>query len=722
MKGLWALGVRLWALAAAWWLVGMVDVSAQSRVLGAVPRLEQPVTLDGILSESSWAEGAPATDFVQAEPVQDAPSSERTEVRVVYDADALYIGAWCFVRDRATIVANSLRPDFSGDEEDTFEVLLDTFADSRAAFLFVTNPRGAKRDVQVSSGGDVQNVDWDAVWDVSARITDEGWFVEMRIPFSSLRYQTAADKPWRVNFGRRIRHHNELTYWTPVPRRFDITRVELAGALQGLDPGRLAATHNVWVKPYLTGRLVDDGSGVTPTGDVGGDVKVAITNGLTLDLTVNADFAQVEVDNQVVNLDRFSLFFPEKRDFFLENQGIFQIGTMGKAPSSLDPEDVAVFYSRRIGLSADRNPVPILGGARLTGRAGAWQVGLLNIQTGKGDGQDTENNTMVRAKRDVFARSEIGGFLLNRQGPSRESNQAYGVDAVLRPRSDLLLNMVHARSRTPGLDGDDAITRVEVGYDIRNLKVFAVHSNVGENYRNDLGFVKQSGVRVSRLELLPRFRPWKSGPIRELTPHYNLRYMEDKNGVPLIRKHTAEFSVVFRDSAQVRITHRGYFDRLQQDFEIQDDVIIPKGAYDYGEWTLVWTSDPSRMFSGSVTLSRGDFWNGDKDTIQVGARYRPSARFNTELTFAQDDVTLPGGAFLARVARLRLGYAFTTHAFLDAFLQYNSEDRTVASNIRFNLIHRPLSDIFVVFTENRPTYAAASNRVLSVKYTHLLPF
>jgi hypothetical protein len=698
------------------------QVAAQDRVMKAV-RTSNPVVLDGVLDEEPWGASSPAADFVQSEPREGEPASERTEVRIIFDDDALYIGAWCFDRDPAGIIANSLRTDFPPSEEDTFEVLLDTFADSRGGVLFVTNPNGAKRDVQIASEGALQNVDWDAVWDVATRINDQGWFVEMRIPFNSLRYYSPITKSWKVNFGRRIRRHNETTFWTTVPRRFDITRVSLAGELAGMDGEQVRPGRNLSVKPYAASRFGSAGDGATADGDLGMDVKYGVTNGLTLDLTVNPDFAQVEVDNQVVNLDRFSIFFPEKRDFFLENQGVLQIGTLGKAPSSLDPEDVVVFYSRRIGLSANRNPVPIMGGARLTGRAGAYQMGFLSLETDEGEGQGRENASAFRVKRDFFARSEVGGFFLNRQGPERLTNRTYGVDAVLRPTDDLLFNLLHSRTHTPGIESDDAATRLEVEYDITNLRLFAVQTDIGDNYRNDLGFVKQTGARVSRLELMPRFRPGSGGLVREIAPHYNGRYMTDQGGSVLLRKHTLETNVTFRDGALVRVSYRDYYDRLQEDFEIQDGVIIPEGGYNYGDYTVLFSSDPSRRFSGSATYVWGDFWNGEKKSYSVSARVRPNARLNTEVTLSQDDVDLPGGAFRATVSRLRFGYAMSTRAFLDAFLQYNSEDRHVTSNIRFNVIHRPLSDIFVVYTEDRPTFAGTdTNRVLSLKYTHLLAF
>jgi hypothetical protein len=322
-----------------------------------------------------------------------------------------------------------------------------------------------------------------------------------------------------------------------------------------------------------------------------------------------------------------------------------------------------------------------------------------------------------------LARSEVGVFFLNRQGPERPTNRSYGVDAVMRPRNDLQFNMLYSGTDTPGLKGEDHVARIEAEYDREHLRLFAVHLDAGNDYRNDLGFIKQPGVKVSRMEITPRIRPGRDGFIREWGPAFNLRYMTDQTGLLLLRKQTSDLNVYMRDGGVLRLSHRRYFDRLLTDFRIRPNVIVPAGDHNYAEWTLFGSSDQSRMFSGNATWTVGNFWDGEKTTVSFGARYRPNARLGAEVSLARDDVDLPGGAFTALVTRLRLGYALSTTAFLDAFIQYNNQDRRVATNVRFNIIHRPLSDIFVVFNEDRPTFdGALPNRALSLKYTHLIAF
>ncbi len=688
---------------------------------------EETIIVDGMLNEASWRLAQPATDFIQAEPRQGESSTERTEVRILYDSENLYFGVTCFDRDPQAIIANSLRRDFQPGSEDSFELLLDTFADFRNGYLFVTNPQGAKRDVQVSNEGIDQNVSWDAIWDVKTQVNQEGWIAEIRIPIKTLRYDQAQESNWNVNFGRRIRRKNEIVYWSEIPRRYQITRVSLAGQLLGLSKEDWRAGRNLQVTPYLVANL-DENAGETSTSfDVGGDLKYGLTSGLTLDLTYNTDFSHVEVDRQQVNLDRFSLFFPEKRDFFLENSGIFEIGSVGVEGAVKDPEDPVVFYSRRIGLSNDPDkpsPVPILGGARLTGRTGAYQVGLLSLQTDRTADQGPENNTVLRVKRDVLARSWVGAFFLNRQGSERLTNRVYGVDGIYRPSTDLTFNSMFVQSQTSGVSDNDWTLRMEGEYNLRWMRFAVTHANIEEDYRNDLGFTPRTGISVTRVEVQTRIRPWQEKAIREIRLLANVRYVADSKEYQLAsRKTTTGLDLSFQDGGLFRFRYRPFFERLDEDFEIRSGIVIPQADYHYTESVLEYTSDRSRILSGDVHWFRGDFWNGRKTSLRFGVQFRPSSQMSTQFSFSRDQVDLPAGQFDANLLGLRFNYAFNTHTFLDAFFQYNSEKDRVTSNARFNLIHHSLSDLFIVYTEQRLTGGQNGvDRLLSLKYTHLLSF
>ena len=684
---------------------------------------EETIVLDGVLDEPPWLLAQPAADFVQAEPRQGEPSTQRTEVRLLFDSDNLYFGVMCFDSDPEGIVANSLSRDFSSGDEDSFEILLDTFASSRDGFLFVTNPNGAKRDVQVSNEGRELNVSWDAIWEVKTHIDETGWSAEILIPIKTLRYGSTPQGAWKVNFSRQIRRNNEITYWSEIPRRYNITRVSLAGELVGVNRDDIHPGRNLSVIPYVTTSLADRGSDTSSTSDIGVDLKYGVTSGLTLDLTYNTDFSHVEVDQQQVNLDRFRLTFPEKRDFFLENSGIFEIGSVRLQRGTPDVEDPSVFYSRNIGLSLDRRQIPILGGGRLTGRVGPYELALLSIQTEEAQGQGPENASVLRVKRDLLARSWLGGFLVSRQGSDRPTNRVFGFDGLYRPRDDLTFNTLFSQSDTPGVEGDDWALRLEGQYDSRWLQLGVIHSDIQEDYRDDLGFTVRTGVRVQRIEIHPRIRPWEDEMIREIQPIVNVRYLTDQDNRLLTRKHSLGIDFFFQNGAFLRLRRRNMFERLDENFDIRTGITVPFGDHHYNEYGFEFNTDRSRVLSGNLRFYDGDFWDGEKRSFQVGAQFRPSGHLSTEFNFGRDDVTLPGGAFQVDLFRFRLRYAFNTRTFLDTFIQYNSERQEITSNVRFNLIHHSLSDLFIVYTEENPTIDQAStDRVISIKYTHLLPF
>ncbi len=684
---------------------------------------EQTIVLDGILSEPAWLFAETAADFIQAEPRQGEASTQHTEVRVLFDSENLYFGVTCFDSDPEGIVANSLRRDFSPGDEDTFEILLDTFASSRGGFLFVTNPNGAKRDVQVSNEGRESNVSWDAIWEVKTHIDEEGWTAEILIPIKTLRYESAPQGAWKVNFGRQIRRNNEITYWSEIPRRYNITRVSLAGELVGVNQDEIHPGRNLFLTPYVATNFSERASETSSDFDAGLDLKYGLTSSITLDGTYNTDFSHVEVDQQQVNVERFRLSFPEKRDFFLENQGIFEIGSVLRRGGTPNTEDPSIFYSRNIGLSEARRPIPIIGGARLSGRAGAYELGLMSIQTEAAEDQGPENSSVLRIKRDILARSWLGGFFLSRQGPDRLNNRVYGIDGLYRPRDDLIFNSLFAQSNTPGVEGDDWTLRLEGQFNPHWLILNVIHANIQPGYRNDLGFVTRQGVRAERLTVHPRIRPWENKAIREIQPILNVRYVTDPDNRLLTRKHSIGIDFFFQNGGFLRIRRRLYFERLDEDFEIRTGILVPSGDHEFEEQGFEFRTDSSRALSGSLNFYDGEFWDGEKTSFQVAGQFRPNGHLSAEITFSRDNVTLPGGTFQSDLLGFRLRYAFNTRTFLDTFIQYNSEKDIITSNVRFNLIHHSLSDLFIVYTEDNPTIdQSTTDRVLSVKYTHLLSF
>ena len=419
-------------------------------------RVEQGPQVDGRLDEEVWVTAAVIEDFVQQEPAEGEPATERTVVRVLYDEQALYVGVEAFDSVPDKVIATEMRRDSPRLlDEDNFQIILDTFHDRRSGYMFVTSPLGAKLEQQVAEEGEGGfrgnnssniNVNWDGVWDVVARRTDEGWVAEIRIPMVTLRFPKADQQVWGVNFMRNIRRKNEQVFWAPISKEYSLTRVSQAGTMTGITS--VSRGTDLRITPYLlTGANQDrvstrlDGSGF---GDLGLDVKYGVTSGLNMDLTVNTDFAQVEVDEQQVNLTRFPLFFPEKRDFFLENAGMFQVGAGSGGFGRL----ADLFFTRRIGLSDAGQPIPIYGGARLSGKAGRHNIAVLNITTQSAFGNHGDNFFVGRYSRDILA-------LQDRRD---RHQQGVGRRITLQPhvcgRHDPCAAFQLCRQRLPGQDRD----------------------------------------------------------------------------------------------------------------------------------------------------------------------------------------------------------------------------------------------------------------------------
>jgi len=463
-------------------------------------RLDRPLELDGVLNESVYDSVPSISDFVQQVPKEGAPATERTESWVMFDREHIYVAARCWdTAPPERWVANELRRDtIQLRQNDTFGVIFDTFYDRRNGFLFYTNPLGARADQAVTDEGNL-NIDWNPVWDVRTGRFDGGWTVEMAIPFKSLRYRSGSSQVWGINIRRVIRRRNEWTHLTPIPASAGVPggmfRLSRAGTLVGLDLP--AASKNVELKPYAISRVTTDQLRTPPLsndpdGDLGLDAKYGVTANLTADMTVNTDFAQVEVDEQQVNLTRFSIVYPEKRDFFLEGRGIFDFARTGVSVGALTPY---LFYSRRIGLNGNR-VIPIDVGARLTGKVGPFGIGAMNIETGDDPvpGTPQTNFTVVRMKRDVLRRSTIGAILTHRSVSTvapGASNLAYGADAAFSFFQNVNVGGYYARSDTSGLTRDNDSYLGRFDYDGDRYGADAQYMKVGDNFNPEVGFVRR---------------------------------------------------------------------------------------------------------------------------------------------------------------------------------------------------------------------------------------
>ncbi|MDP2956875.1 MAG: DUF5916 domain-containing protein, partial [Longimicrobiales bacterium] len=459
--------------------------------------MEGRIVVDGIPDEAAWREAEEITGFIQAVPDPGTPASERTVVRVLYDAEQLYISAVCYESDMSGIIVPSLEQDYETHDSDMFGVTIDTYLDRRNAFMFLVNPGGAIKDGQVFDNSRNYNIPWEGVMQYRTALLDSAWTVEIAIPFTTLRFaESDGEQSWGFQFSRRIRRKNEDAYWAPLARRELIHKMSRAGTLHGFQG--LHAGRNLSVKPYVaasdaSGSLTSMGAGHSG-GDGGFDLKWGITPRMTADATFRTDFSQVEVDQERVNLTRFSLFFPEKRDFFLENAGTFTFGDVSernvRMGSSL--RDFTLFHSRRIGLDAKGLPIPILGGGRLTGQAGAWNVGLLEMQTRSERGLPAENFAVARIRRNVLGDSDLGAVFLNRQATdgSGTYNRSYAVDGNFHLLGGLIVNSYLAATDNSGAPGGDAWAgRMSLAWRDPLWDVTASLKQVGESFDPGLGFV-----------------------------------------------------------------------------------------------------------------------------------------------------------------------------------------------------------------------------------------
>jgi hypothetical protein len=713
--------------------------SPDGRVVTAA-NARAPITLDGSLDEEVWRAAEPAAEFVQAEPHEGQPATERTEVRVAFDADALYIAVMCHDSAPSGLIVNDIRKDFMPGEQDTFEVILDTFADRRNGFVFVTSPRGAKSDAQIANEGREVNTSWDGLWTVATRVGAEGWSAELRIPFKALRFERGNGDVhvWGVNFSRRIRRKNEIDYWSPVPRVYNLYRASLGGTLAGLPDASQGL--NLRLKPWVaanTTRAV--GGGAFDDGRHAGlDAKYGVTPSLTLDVTVKPDFAQAEADEQQVNLTQFSLYFPEKREFFLENSGMFYFGDIpresrvGGTRFSPPEEEVLLFFSRRIGLTDAGEEIPIDAGGRLTGRAGPFGVGAMTIRTGSRGTRDGDTYTVLRGRRDILRNSDIGGIFLSRQssGVSTDRNSVAGVDANFRFRRALSFNGFLTKSATPGVSGGEWTGKGSAAWN--NNRWHAQYSllSVGDHFRDDIGFIKRTGIRKNFADVGVRSRPEtlrRRFGIRELHPHTRWNIYTDQSTVKLTHANHIGFGAFLENGGYVEVAWNGRFERIDAPFKIRPDQRFAPGRYEWTEYYLEIETNHSRKVSGSALITVGGFWNGTQKTSKAGLIIRPSYHLTFDVALQRNDITLPFPMhdFVTNLVTTRIGYAFNTRTFLDTLLQYNTDLKQFSANVRFDLIHRPLSDLFVVYNEQQLTSQPTPvnpGRGLILKYTHMLAF
>ena len=699
-------------------------------------RLERPLEIDGQLDEPIYGATAPIDHFVQQVPREGAPASEKTEAWIFFDDENFYFSARCLDSQPERIVANELRHDSSNifNGGDSITLVLDTFYDQRNGVLFQTNPLGALREQAIADGVYIES--WNTVWQVRSVRTEDGWATEMAIPFKSLRYRDSGPQIWGINFRRVIRWKNEYSGVTPMPASFGpsgLAQMQVAATLHGLSTP--ARSRNLELKPYVVSSVTTDTTVAAPfhnrtTGDIGGDLKYGLSRSLTADVTINTDFAQIEEDVQQINLTRFNLLFPEKRDFFLEGQGIYAFGGRNlSGRGSGDTDDVPVmFFSRQIGLQNGQT-IPVIAGGRVTGKAGHYDVAALNIETAEQESAraPATNFTAVRVRRDILRRSNIGVIATNRQ-PSGSGNSSglFGADASIRVSQNTTVLGYYARSDR--IVGDDMAASYRARFDYAGDRygLIAEHLLVDDGFTPAVGYTRR--VNFRRNLAAARFSPrLKANPyMRKLS--WEVGYTYDTSAAEERvenRSIDGRFGIEFHSGDQSSIQYLDEYELLPQNFRIAPGVVVPQGGYQNRNVTASYTLANQRMIAGRMTVVSGSLYDGHRNEASYSGRIAPIPQFALEPGVSLAWVDLPYGEFSARLLTNRFSYTPTTRLLVSSLVQFNMDARTMSFSVRLRWEYLPGSELFVVYSDGRDTAGHIQdvlNRSVAIKATRLLRF
>jgi len=696
--------------------------------------INSSIKIDGKLDEEEWSTATMIDAFTQREPSEGEFVSEKTEVRIMYDKNNLYIGFRCWDSNANEIIANVMRRDMSLLNNDCIEIYLDTYHDHRSAFCFSTNALGAQRDGIVVADLDelLQNWDWNGVWDNVSKIDSTGWTAEIAIPFKTLRFNTEKALVWGINFARYIPRKREEAYWSPILRDYGYWgkyRISAFGHLNGLQ--NIQHPEKMQFKPFALSGLEGDfenGSVYEKKIDIGFDTKYLITSNLTLDVTLNTDFAQVEADQERVNLTRFELFFPEKREFFLEAANIFRFGE--RSFMTLYPASV-MFFSRRIGLSDDNELVPLMGGLRMTGKAGSYNIGLLNILANRTSyfNEDDQfvkiprtNFSTVRITKDILHNSALGMIATNKQSLNDPYyNRSVGFDANIFLRQNTQMSAFIAKTFTHEIHNKDMAAYIDFYHNDDFLTIFASQNSIQNEFNPEMGFFPRTGIRTTRLNLWIAPRPGILN-IRQLIFFDDFYYITDQQSVLESRTNFTGIYSEFETGAYwVNVFIQNY-ERLTEDFEIHEDVIIPIDIYRFNYFYTEFQSDRSKLIAGRFTFNTGGFFDGRLTGFQFRGDLNLGKHLTVNLEYDHNDVKLPAGNFKTNIVGTRIVYSFTPKMFIKPYLQWNSDSNRFIANILFNYIFRPGSDLFFVYNEEVEKGGGdikPINRTFIVKFTYL---
>ncbi len=700
----------------------------QDRPVATATSLNERPEIDGeVLNDPIWQAITPFGDLVQTQPNFGRPASEKTEIRIAFTDDTFYLGVVCHDAQPQNLVVSDARRDANLDNTDAFIFIIDTYKDGQNGFIFGTNSLGVEYDAQVDNegqgnfnanrqqGGTIGgfNLNWDAAFEVKSKVGDFGWSAEFAIPLRTIRFQ--AGKDWGINFRRNIRKSNEIVYWAPLPIGFSLNRLSLAGTLTGLE---LRNPGNLKVIPYVLGRLDRDYEVADPesefTPEIGGDIKYSITPSLTLDLTYNTDFAQVEVDDQQVNLDRFNLFFPEKRPFFLENAGLFSVGS---------PGEVDLFFSRRIGIGDEGNIVPIIGGARLSGKLNRTNVGFLSMFTEDVEDAGIEKNnfTVARVNHEFKGRTALGAAFISRTGLESDNNynRTFAIDGKLGLGNKARMSGFYARSSDPGNPDDAHAYKFQTDYQWNNWVMRAAYTEVGEGFNPEVGFLLRSSFRKPEGLILYHLRPKKEdSKILEYRPHISYRGYWNFEGFQETGFLHVDNHWEFKSGTEIHTGVNFTTEGVVEAFEISDGVVVQPGTYDHAESQIIFFTNRSKPVSVNIRSVMGGSFGGSRYLNSATLRFRRGDKFNADFTYQYNRFNLPVGDFSANIFRSQISYAFKPNLFVQGLIQNNTVSKLWAANVRFSWLQRANTGLFIVYNHNLQDGSPLNNSII-LKYTRI---
>jgi hypothetical protein len=695
---------------------------ASQRIEIFVRPTDKKITIDGVLDEDAWKDAEPYENyFFQLQPLDRAPSSEKTRVMVLQDRKTLYFGIQCSDSEPEKIFASSMRRDMNYGSGDVLELLLDTFRDNRNCYAFDTNPLGGKGDAIISDRGNHINKQWDCVINMDGAKNGRGWAAEFAIPFKSLKYLNGDSVDWGINITREIKHRREETYLVPIPRAWGHNakfRGELFGLLRNVRPPKQGFDFDV--TPYfLAGGTEVYGPAPQKKNELHGgvDFKYDLTTQLALDLTVNTDFAQTESEEEIVNVTRFNILRQEKRDFFLQNAGLFQFG-----PGQRSQPDFLLFDSRTIGIQ-DNQRIPLYGGGKLTGRAGRYSIAALSLQgeaaaQAGGEARPSTNYTAVRVKRDISKNSHIGMMALSRQSASDLYSRAIGLDGLWNISQTVQLDASAARSFSPDTRGGE--TAGDVGFTLNEdwIDISLRHTRIDSSFNPRMGFVRRPGIQSSDGSVT--FTKWiNRGLVQNLALTSGLNYTADPHGVLQTRENSLTGSVMFRRGDEIRAGATRSYEFVPRDATIRD-IRIGSGIYETWAQSVYFGTFRARPVNAYLTCQWGGLFDGRQRSLSLTGTAKASNHLYVDLAYAYNLLDLKNGRLVSNVLSTRWTYSFTPDLFAKAYLQWNTADEVFSANYLVDYAFRPKSHMYLVYNENQDTLLGRpKDRILMLKMTYL---